>query len=168
MYVCPSVSLLTFLPKFNKGISPDLDKISFWYFLKIFLRHWYTSSKYFWSFWTHSLDVYNLVPNNSKFLSWNSNIPVLPGLNLLHLYTIVSLVGHLLIPLVLFELLSATWNHMHSDFLIAAIMIKLLVGDSIMSPCVLVTRAILGLGLELRNNLGHLGNQGLQMLKRKL
>ena len=49
--------------------------------------------------WTHSSDVDTLVPNNSEFLSWNSNISVLPGLNLLNFYTIVSLVGHLLRPL---------------------------------------------------------------------
>ena len=52
--------------------------------------------------WTHSWDVDTLVPNNSEFISWNSNIFVLPGSNLSHLYTIVSLVGNLLRPLVLF------------------------------------------------------------------
>ena len=55
--------------------------------------------------WTHSWDVDTLVPNNFEFISWNSNISVLPGLNLLHLYTIVSIVGHLLRPLVLLNLL---------------------------------------------------------------
>jgi len=52
--------------------------------------------------WTHSLDVDTLVPNSSDFLTWNTNISVHPGWNLLHIYTIVSLVGHLLRPLVLF------------------------------------------------------------------
>ena len=53
--------------------------------------------------WTHSWDVGTLVTNNSKVLTWNSYISVLPGLNLFHLNTIVSLVGHLLRPLVLFD-----------------------------------------------------------------
>ena len=53
--------------------------------------------------WTHSWDVGTLVTNNSKVLTWNSYISVLPGLNLFHLNTIVSLVGHLLRPLVLFS-----------------------------------------------------------------
>ena len=51
--------------------------------------------------WTYSWDVGTLVPNKSKFLALISNISVLPGFNLLHLNTIVSLVGHLLRPLVL-------------------------------------------------------------------
>ena len=51
--------------------------------------------------WTHFWDVGTLVSNKSKFLAVISNISVLPGLNLLHLNTIVSLVGHLLRPLVL-------------------------------------------------------------------
>ena len=45
--------------------------------------------------WTHSWDVGTLVPNNSEFLTWNSNISVLTGLKLIHLNNIVSLVGHL-------------------------------------------------------------------------
>ena len=60
--------------------------------------------------WTHSLDVDTIVPNISHFLTWNSNISVLSGWNLLHLYTIVSLVGHLLRPLVLFKYMT------HSQF----------------------------------------------------
>ena len=52
--------------------------------------------------WTHSWDVGTLVANKSKFLTLISNISVLPGFNLLHLNTMVSLVGHLLRPLVLF------------------------------------------------------------------
>ena len=52
--------------------------------------------------WTHSLEVDTLVPNSSDFLTWNSNISVLPGLNILHPNTIVSLVGYLRRPLVLF------------------------------------------------------------------
>ena len=51
--------------------------------------------------WTHSWDVGTHVPSISKILSLISNISVLPGFNLLHLNTIVSLVGHLLRPLVL-------------------------------------------------------------------
>ena len=51
--------------------------------------------------WTYSWDVGTLVPNKSKFLALISNISVLPGFKLLHLNTIVSLVGHLLKPLVL-------------------------------------------------------------------
>ena len=51
--------------------------------------------------WTHSWEVGTLVPNNSEFLTCNSNISILSGYNLLHLNTIVSLVGHLLRPLVL-------------------------------------------------------------------
>ena len=51
--------------------------------------------------WAHSWDIGTLVLNNSEFLTQNSNIPLLPGLNLLHLNTVVSLVGHLLRPLVL-------------------------------------------------------------------
>ena len=59
--------------------------------------------------WTHFWDVGTLVPNKSKFLTLISNISVLSGLNLLDLNTIVSLVGHLLRPLVLFLL-----NHLPS------------------------------------------------------
>ena len=60
--------------------------------------------------WTHSWDVNTLVSNTSEFLNWNSNISVLPGLNLLHLNTIFSLVGHLLRPLVLL-LLNGDWAY---------------------------------------------------------
>ena len=52
-------------------------------------------------FWTHSWDVGTLVSNNSELLTLNSNISVLPRLNLLHLKTNVSLVGYPLRPLVL-------------------------------------------------------------------
>ena len=69
---------------------------------------WYTSlmksdksSNISSSGWDIFLNVYTLVQNNSDFLTWNSNISILPGWNLLHLYTIVLLVGHLLRPLVL-------------------------------------------------------------------
>ena len=58
--------------------------------------------KYFSEFlWTHSWDVSKLDTNKSEFLTLISNISVHPGFNLLHLNTIVSLVGHLLRPLVL-------------------------------------------------------------------
>ena len=80
---------------------------------------WYTSlmksdnfSKIFCSRWDIFLNVQHLfktilivhtpVKNNFDFLTWNSNISILPGWNLLHLYTIFLLVGHLLRPLVLF------------------------------------------------------------------
>ena len=49
--------------------------------------------------WTHSWDVGTLVPNHSKYLTQSSNISVLPGLSMLQLNTIVSLVGPLLKPL---------------------------------------------------------------------
>ena len=54
--------------------------------------------------WTHYWDVGTIVPINSEFLTLNLNISVLPRLNLLHLNTSVSLVGHLLRPLVLFSI----------------------------------------------------------------
>ena len=59
--------------------------------------------------WTNSLDFGTLVLNNSRFLIWSFNISVLSGLNLLHLNTIVSPVGHLLRPLVLLFKISFTW-----------------------------------------------------------
>ena len=59
--------------------------------------------------WTHSWDVGTLVPNKSKFLTLIANISVLPGFNLLHLNTIVSLVGHLLRSLVLLHYMYSTW-----------------------------------------------------------
>ena len=61
--------------------------------------------------WTHSLDVFTLVPDKSKFLTLIANISVLPGFNLLHLNTIVSLVGHLLRPLVLFVIFETKHNN---------------------------------------------------------
>ena len=48
-YICQSVCLLSFLPKLDKGIYPELNDVSFWIFLKTFL------------------DIGTLVPNNSKF-----------------------------------------------------------------------------------------------------
>ena len=84
LYVCESVSWLTSLLKLDTYRD---NSSSVWYLSEIF--------------WTHSLDVCTLVPNNYEFLTWNSNISVLPGLNLLHLNTIISLVGHLVRPLVL-------------------------------------------------------------------
>ena len=54
--------------------------------------------------WTHSWDIGTLVPNKLELLTLISNISVLPRFNLVHLKTIVSLVGHLLRPLVLFKL----------------------------------------------------------------
>ena len=44
VYVCQSVCLLTSLLKLYKGISPDMDEIFLWNFLKAFLRYWYTGS----------------------------------------------------------------------------------------------------------------------------
>ena len=38
LYFCQSVCLLTSLPKLDKGISPDLDEISFWNFWKTLLN----------------------------------------------------------------------------------------------------------------------------------
>ena len=49
MYVCQSVCLLTSWPKLNKGISPVLDEIYFWFLLI-----------YYW-------DVSTLAPNDSEF-----------------------------------------------------------------------------------------------------
>ena len=84
LYVCQSGSWYTSLLKSKK---------------KGYLQLWMKNISEF--LWTHSWNVGKLVPNNFDFLAWNSNISVLPGLNLLLLNTIVSPVGHLLRPLVL-------------------------------------------------------------------
>ena len=58
MYVCQSVCLLTSSPKLDKGISPDLDEISFWNFLKTLL------------------DIGTLVPNNSEIFCMSVSLVV--------------------------------------------------------------------------------------------
>ena len=100
MSVSLLVSLLPYWNYTNIGISPVLNKISFWIFLETFLGCWSTFSKKFWIFcmsvsvlfgslsywnytiigispvldkisfwffWRHSWDVGTLVPNNSEF-----------------------------------------------------------------------------------------------------
>ena len=94
---CMSVSLVV-------GILP------YWYPTMLrYLQFWMRCLSEF--SWTHSWDVGTLVPNNFKFLIWRSSVSVLPGLNLLHINTIVSLVGHLLRHLVLLVFIISLWKH---------------------------------------------------------
>ena len=58
MYVCQSVCLLTSSPKLDKGISPDLDDISFLNFFETFVGYFWTFSR---SFWISCLSVSLLV-----------------------------------------------------------------------------------------------------------
>ena len=73
------------------------------------LYHFTTGPLYHWTtfnFTTLPLYHWTTLPLDhwtTEFLTLNSNISVLPGLNYLHLVPIVSLVGHLLRPLVLFK-----------------------------------------------------------------
>ena len=76
--------------------------------IQVYLELWMI---YLFEFlWKHSWDVGTLVPNEFEFLTLISNISVLPRSNLLHLNTIVSLVGHLLRPLVLLLMVSTNYH----------------------------------------------------------